>query len=122
MEASASHIKNQVEDSQEVVEHQLISPFLLAYHEEILREKFSFIRLTHYFMKDRTHGCDFPSCSTLQKKLRTLFSMAFACISGKREALFFMESRVRFLIKLRFWPAIVSFSERDRVMWSEERS
>lgn len=45
MEASAWHIKNQVEDSQEVVEHQLISPFLLAYHEEILREKFSFIRI-----------------------------------------------------------------------------
>ena len=42
-------------------------------------------------------------CFFLQSKLRTLFFIAFACSSGKMEGLLFTESRVRFLIKLRFW-------------------
>lgn len=61
----------------------------------------------HYFMRDRTHGCDFPPVFPFSEKASNTPPRGFVSIFGTGKRRLFMGSRVRFLIKQRFSAPIV---------------
>jgi hypothetical protein len=53
----------------------------------------------HYFMRNRTHGSDFPPFFSAHDRSRPSFSVAFDCASSNGKGVFLFVARVRLLVK-----------------------